>query len=103
MGIEKRTNPRMNYIVEVQFGDKDLSHRGRIADISKAGIFIDTLSPWPVGALVHFCFQLPADYSGHLVTGQGKVAWMQTQVGMGVQFTTISEDDRERIQRCFHL
>ncbi len=101
MGIDKRSSPRTIYVVEVQFGDHDLYHRGRIADISPNGIFIDTMSPWPEGSRIFFRFRLPDTAQGRIVSGEGKVAWDQRQVGMGIQFTSISEEDLSWIQRCF--
>jgi len=101
MTQDKRISPRMTYIVEVRYGEKDLIHRGRITDISETGLFIDTLSPWPKGSMIHFYFNLPAEDPGPGIDGEGEVVWLQQQVGMGIRFTRLSDEHYQRIRRFF--
>jgi uncharacterized protein (TIGR02266 family) len=68
------------------------------------GLFIDTLSPLPVGTDVSLEFGLPGQAGSVHVEGQ--VVWVRPEFdpkgfspGMGVQFKKINQADREKIVR----
>ncbi|MBI4714361.1 MAG: TIGR02266 family protein [Nitrospirae bacterium] len=66
------------------------------------GLFIETTSPAPVTTGVKVAFSLPGESRRHTV--EGKVVWVRERFegefspGMGIQYTKISREDRERIQ-----
>jgi hypothetical protein len=99
MGQEQRRHQRFPYIVETVYTGEGISFSGRITDLSASGIFIDTLNPAPEGSILQFSFCLPDDLQAIPIIGEGQVSWMQDMVGMGVQFTYLSETNRGRIAR----
>lgn len=69
------------------------------SNLSRNGIFIHTLDPLPAGTYVNIQFLLPDDYP---IRTRGEVIWANTDeededVGMGVKFLGLSEEDRDRI------
>lgn len=98
MGEEKRIDPRYSLITEVDYVGEGMAQHGRISDLSHGGIFIDTINPLDIGIAVNFKFVLPGDVRGKPISGWGIVAWNQPMLGMGVRFTDLSQEDRDRIK-----
>lgn len=73
----------------------------RISDISVGGVFIETHSPFPVGTLVEFDFELPG--LNQKVHAQGIVRWscderiQDRQAGMGIEFLKVSVSETQAI------
>lgn len=103
MAEEKREKPRGASLAEVSFEHLGVSFEGRIADLSEGGFFIDTLNPLPEETVITFRFHLPGAESETPLTGEGRVAWMHPFQGMGVSFTFLSDEDRERLSRYLKL
>ena len=73
-----------------------------LANMGLGGAFIKTEKPAPPGTVVTLRFYLPG-YERPLSVG-GEVVWWQTDpskgaVGMGVKFTSVSEEDLEAIKK----
>ena len=77
---------------------KELNFHRRINDLSHGGMYIDTINPLPEGSSISFRFSLPGDESGSPISGEGRVVWMAHMQGMGISFTRMSDDDRERLK-----
>lgn len=99
MAQEQRKHRRFPYIVETAFTGDGMTFSGRVTDLSLDGIFIDTMHPAPEGSIVQFSFCLPDDLRAVPIIGEGQVTWLQQMVGMGIQFTYLSETNRGRITR----
>jgi uncharacterized protein (TIGR02266 family) len=56
-------------------------------NLSRGGIAIRTTSPLPSGSAVRVRFHLPG--SKRDVEAEGRVAWSDSRVGMGIQFATV--------------
>jgi hypothetical protein len=59
MDNDRRQSTRGNVFTEVQYEGAGVRAETRISDISLSGVFIDALSPLPVGATVRLSFTLP--------------------------------------------
>ena len=94
---EKRRHPRYPCIVVVQYVSDSPLIKARLLDISRGGIFVDTVNPLPEGAVVKFRFSLPGDAADTPIVGEGKVAWHQHTVGMGIEFLKMSGMDSGRL------
>jgi hypothetical protein len=58
----------------------------RINDISKTGVFIDSMSSFAVGSVVKLKFRI----LDHLIETLGEVRYSMPQVGMGVRFINLT-------------
>jgi len=97
MDGEKRRGPRSFAFAEVAFDHKGMHFQGRINDLSPGGMYIDTINPLPEGSSISFQFSLPGDGSGTPISGEGRIVWMSHMQGMGVSFTRLSDEDRDRL------
>lgn len=74
-------------------------------NISRGGIFIETLQPLPVGTNVVMRFTPPGE-EGEIYV-EGRVAWVNavrsgeenTNPGMGIQFKNLSDENKDLISR----
>lgn len=101
MTDDKRQGPRSFAIMEVTFDHVGSVFRGRINDLSMGGLYIDTVNPLPAGSTISFQFSLPAEEDeepGNPVSGEGCVVWSVHMQGMGIGFTRLSAEDRDRIK-----
>jgi uncharacterized protein (TIGR02266 family) len=98
MDGEKRQGARSLAVAEVSFGHKGMRFHGRINDLSHGGMYIDTINPLPEGSSISFQFDLPGDESSGPISGEGRVVWMSHMQGMGIGFTRLSDEDRDRLK-----
>jgi hypothetical protein len=97
MDSERRQGSRGALFTEVQYEGAGVNAETRISDINLSGVFIDALSPLPVGASLKLKFTLPG---GHRVATEGKVVHSQPGIGMGVAFTSLTPEDARLIQEA---
>jgi uncharacterized protein (TIGR02266 family) len=98
----RRQVQRVAIEADIGFQSDNNFFTGFSEDISTGGIFIATFDDRPIGSKMTINFTLP---DGHLVSALGVVRWIReyntttpdTQPGMGVQFTALADDDRDRI------
>lgn len=95
MDQEKRRAWRSQMLLEVKYEGAGVRAETRISDISTTGVFIDAMSPLPIGSNVKLTFTLP---TGRLIEAEGTVTQSQPRIGMGVEFTIIKPDDRDHIR-----
>jgi hypothetical protein len=98
MDGEKRQGARSFAVADVTFGQRGLHFQGRINDLAHGGMYIDTINPLPEGSAIAFQFSLPGDKSESPISGEGRVVWMVHMQGMGISFTRLSDDDRDRLK-----
>lgn len=99
MNKEKRRAWRSPMLLEVKYEGAGVRAETRISDISTSGVFIDAMSPLPVGSDVKLAFTLP---SGRAIEAEGTVTQSQPRIGMGITFTKISHEDKESIREIIH-
>jgi type IV pilus assembly protein PilZ len=101
---ELRDQPRLSLVLKVRYttaGGKTIESRA--GGIGGGGLFIESVSPLPVGTDISLEFALP-DQPAEWLHAKGAIAWVCPKPdhytfspGMGVQFTDIQLDARARI------
>jgi type IV pilus assembly protein PilZ len=101
---ELRDQPRLSLVLKVRYttaGGKTIESRA--GGIGGGGLFIESVSPLPVGTGISLEFALP-DQPAEWLQAKGAIAWVCPKPdhytfspGMGVQFTDIQLDARARI------
>ena len=91
---ENRQFPRAPLAVQVE-------HAGGVAigfsrDISLNGMFIETAEKFDTNSSVRLRFHI--DQSGQIVIATAEIRYVVHKLGMGVEFSEISREDRDRIQ-----
>ncbi len=97
MQDERRRAVRVKKALEIVYSSASPPIEARLDDLSETGMFVETSHPLEVGAPVEFTLALP-DGTETPVKGKGEVAWTDHAVGVGIRFTEISAEDRERIK-----
>jgi Ribonuclease G/E len=97
MAVERRRSPRYPFIaavevVELASGTK-LS--ARTSDLSIGGCFLDMLNPTPQGTEV----RVRIFHEGTTFTALGRVVFLLPNMGMGVTFTSIDQDQQAILQK----
>lgn len=98
MGSERRVAVRIKKALDVVYSSASPPITGRLDDLSETGMFIETSHPLEIGAEVEFTLSLPGDGSDKPVRGTGEVVWGDGAVGVGIHFTSLTDEDRERIK-----
>jgi hypothetical protein len=82
---EKRKSSRTSVNLKVIFmGDSMNYSRGKVNDISKGGMFVQTESPQETG--VYILASIDVDNMGQIAWAQGRVV-RKTDSGMAIEFT----------------
>ena len=96
---DTRRAGRATLLIEVKYEGSGVRANTRISDISETGIFVDSISPLPAGAVLKLSFTLP---NGHVVEAEGRVAHCQPRIGMGIEFSSLKPDDAAAISQAVH-
>jgi len=93
--VERRRSRREIFFTEVNIEGKNASEQSRVTDIGLEGVFVDTISPSPVGTVLRLSFGLGRE---RFVTTQGIVVHSMPSIGMGIQFTGLKPEHEEMIK-----
>ncbi len=101
---EVRSEPRISLAFRVRYNSPEGPRfESRAGGIGGGGLFIESQSPLPVGTRLAMEFSFP-EKSEEWMPAKGTVAWICPKAdqytfspGMGVRFTEITEDVRDRI------
>ncbi|MCS6797758.1 MAG: TIGR02266 family protein [Myxococcota bacterium] len=101
-GTERRSHPRFEAHLEVDYAHGDTFLFAYVENISEMGIFVRTDDPARVGTRLTLRFS-PRDAEPLLL--QGEVVWINPvrpggdnpNPGMGIRFVELSADQRERL------
>jgi type IV pilus assembly protein PilZ len=101
-GIERRRYERFETSISVDYSSGDTFLYSYIQNISEMGIFIRSEEPLPIGTALALRFSPDGQEAIELA---GEVAWVNPfrpfgdnlNPGMGVRFSSLSPDMRERI------
>jgi Tfp pilus assembly protein PilZ len=96
MTDERRNQRRVSTSIEVVWEGNSGRYESRTSDLSAGGCFVDTVGTVTMGEDIKFTLLLPAGESIEIV---GEVVYSYPPVGFGVQFTNVSEADRQKIRR----
>lgn len=95
MSEESRDHVRVRKALEFEYQADGQPIRARIEDLSEGGAFVDTRTPQAVGDELRFKLTLPG---ADPITGKALVRWQQVNVGMGIEFFGLSDEEREAIK-----
>jgi Tfp pilus assembly protein PilZ len=81
--LDYREDSRIHCFLPVDFSTEDRVYQDFIHNLSRGGVFIETLSPFRVGQLLSLIFSLPSEQKTFKISG----AIVRTeQDGIGVKF-----------------
>jgi uncharacterized protein (TIGR02266 family) len=85
--FNRRGSPRVVLGIPIQYRFGNTIAAALTLNLSRGGIAIRTTSPLETGARIRVRFRLPGTKRD--VEGEGRVAWSDRRVGMGVQFESV--------------
>lgn len=91
-GRERRTSTRYPFTATCD-ATEPKSHAkiiGRTSDLGRGGCYIDTIGPFPVGTVL----VVRINREHQTLTFEGKVAFAQPGMGMGLAFTKVASDQQ---------
>ena len=90
MDSERRRSPRYQFVADTEIAEITSNKRlgARSSDLSMGGCFLDMLNPSPEGTEI----QVTVHHSSAPFTARGRVVFVFPNVGMGVVFTNVEED-----------
>jgi len=91
-----RKEDRHSYLREVELEFSSGKQDARISDISPGGCYIDTIAQVGVGEQI--ALEISASY-GETMKVSGKVAYILEGFGFGVEFTDLTDRQREFLAR----
>jgi type IV pilus assembly protein PilZ len=102
-GIERRTSPRADFVVRVNYQTVDSLFSEFARNINDGGIFVETDAPQPIGTNVELEFKLPGADRPIEVVGNVVRSISTDQVdsdgvsGMAIEFENLDSDVRQQI------
>jgi hypothetical protein len=96
-GKERRNNPRYPFTATCD-ATEPKSHAkiiGRTSDLGHGGCYIDTIGPFPPGTTL----VVRINRENETLTMEGKVAFAQPGMGMGLSFTKVEPDQQLVLDR----
>ena len=94
---ERRRAPRFNASLTVLLSEGEANYVVQTENMSQTGVCLRSEKVFPVGAPLHLVFGRPPELPP--VIAEGIVRWSEGGKGVGVEFTSISSDDHEALQR----
>jgi uncharacterized protein (TIGR02266 family) len=98
--LNRRSSPRVSLGISVAYRFGNTIAAALTINISHGGIAIRTTNPLKVDTVVKVRFRLPSGKSE--IEAQGRVAWADQRLGMGVRFTKIGESEQAQIDEYVH-
>ena len=97
MDSERRRAPRYPFIADAAVIEisSDTKLAAKTGDLSVGGCFLDMLNPTPQATQV----RVRISHEGATFTALGKVAFILPNMGMGVTFTSIEQDQQAILQK----
>jgi Tfp pilus assembly protein PilZ len=103
--FNRRSSPRVVLGIPIQYRFGNTIAAALTLNLSHGGIAIRTTSPLEAGAKIKVRFRMPG--SKRDIDADGRVAWSDRRVGMGIQFETVepgqSDHHRQLRRRAFLL
>ena len=98
--VNRRSSPRVTLGIPIAYRFGNTIAAALTINISHGGIAIRTTNPLAVDTPVRVRFRLP-NGTGE-IDAQGRVAWADRRLGMGVRFTKIDEPEQAQIDDYVH-
>jgi hypothetical protein len=101
MDSERRHAPRYPFIAEAEVTEllSDTKLPAKTSDLSLDGIFLDMLNPSPEGTEV----RVKISHRDTTFTALGRVIFVLPNMGMGVAFRNIEDDQRAVLQEWISM
>src|SRR5215471_17805844 len=93
--FNRRSSPRVVLGIPIQYRFGNTIAAALTLNLSRGGIAIRTTSPLESGAKIRVRFRMPG--SKRDVDAEGRVAWSDRRVGMGVQFESVDAANQQII------
>jgi len=94
---ERRRAPRFNASLTVLLSEGEARYIVQTENMSQTGVCLRSEKVFPVGTQLHLVFGRPPELPA--LIAEGTVRWSEGGKGVGVEFTSISPDDRLALQR----
>jgi hypothetical protein len=98
---ERRRAPRFNASLNVFLSEGEARYVVETENVSVAGLCLRSIKVFPVGTQLHLVFGRPPELPP--LIAEGIVRWSEGGKGVGVEFTSISPDDRLALLRFVNL
>jgi c-di-GMP-binding flagellar brake protein YcgR len=96
--IQRRKHKRINSSLMVDYSTGRMEFSRNSKTLSAGGIYISTPDPLPIDTKVYMRIhfdRLAEDF----IMVEGTVRYSQPKRGMGIEFSNLQEEDRERIEK----
>ena len=97
---DRRSKPRLSVHLDAVWDSEEERHSVRITDLSEGGCYLDTVGEVMVGEIVAFRVLLP---DGDWLYLEGEVRHHRHEMGFGVQFVDLNEEQRENLLRLLQI
>jgi hypothetical protein len=97
MDSERRRAPRYPFIADAEVIEiaSDTKLSAKTGDVSIGGCFLDMLNPSPEGTEI----QVKISHGNTTFTARGRVVFIFPNMGMGVVFTRVEDDQLPALQK----
>jgi len=89
--------PRLLALITVALSDGAAHYVVDTENLSSTGLCLCPRTLFPVGTKLHLVFGQPPDLRA--ISTEGVVRWFDGGKGVGVEFTSITDDDRQAIAK----
>jgi uncharacterized protein (TIGR02266 family) len=93
--FNRRSSPRVVLGIPIQYRFGNTIAAALTLNLSHGGIAIRTTSPLDMGSKIKVRFRMPGGKKD--IDAEGKVAWSDRRVGMGIQFETVDPANQSTI------
>src|SRR5215203_4879073 len=97
---DRRSKPRLNVSLDAVWDGDGEKHSARVTDLSEGGCYLDTVGEVLAGEIVAFRVLLPDDDCLYL---EGEVKHHRPNIGFGVQFVDLNNEQTEKLLRLLEL
>lgn len=94
---ERKRAPRLIAFLTVALSEGTAHYVVDTENVSESGLCLCPKKLFPVSTQLHLVFGQPPELP--TISAQGTVRWFEGGKGVGVEFTSISPDDRQALRR----
>ncbi len=91
----KSSRHRLNCPVRIRERGVEAALTATVSDISLDGCYVETLQPFPMGTQLELTLNPPQGE----IEASGSVCSVHLRTGMGVSFSAVDEESRQRLAR----
>lgn len=95
--FNRRSSPRVILGIPIQYRFNNTIAAALTLNLGHGGVAIRTTSPLDVNVKLHLRFRMPGTKAD--IEAEGRVAWSDRRVGMGIQFESVNPEHQAIIDR----